>query len=619
MWCERAGVSTKERVQDLITYFEGTCEFCIGNMGMDSYREEVTELIEKDTTLDDETVMMLYYAGSVIDYKVENFADALEKWKKAGELAKKTGNEVYLAKVYSYISIYYYVKKEMEKSREYFGKALQIFKCHKLYSEIALHYINILWYKRYEEDKSEVLDYLSEALRYVQISDAQTDARVYLHIGYIYKTIFNDFITGFKHLKIAREMCCKNGNREMECMTFHVLADGYMQLGSYGRAVEIYRDILKMKEYRNITVNLKCMILSNLIPAYLHLGKYEEAEREIDLMDSYVPQAQVNIREQFEGTAKWLRARQYIVCKEKLEEAEALLEECERFAEKYANSFFVEAFDFQLAGSFGDLRMVQNDLEGALRHYKEQVALSEKYGLLPKVQAAGNLSDAYERLGDYKEALRYRKTKMEYVESIEHERLMNHYDRLYQELFKDVQEEHLHQLNKEKKKLEMSVFIDRLTGLPDRRCFDGYLKTLRQQGGMKQLGIIFCDIDFFKKYNDGFGHLKGDECLQKMGKLLQGFVKDKKARAFRYGGEEFILVLTGYEKEEILSMGILLAEQVRQLRIEHPWSTAGATLTVSVGCSTSSEEVQDIFELIRQADEALYHVKENGRNGAWMY
>ena len=612
MWCEHEGADTKERMRDMITYFEGTCEFCLGNMGIDQYKKELSQLKTKECEMDEETIMLLYYVDSVIDYKVENFTDAFDKWEKAKKIAEKTGNEEFLGKIYSYFSIYYYFNREAALSKEYFDKATEIFRRHKLYSELSLHYINILWYKRYEEDKTEVMEYLDRALHYVQLSDSKKDARVYLHLGYIYKTIFNDFISGFKHLTMAREMCYQNGNYEMECMAFHVLADGYMQLGHFEQAVKIYRDILDTERYRDITPNLKCMLLGNLIPAYMKVQQFDKAAVELDNMDAYVPQTQVNMREQFGGVAKWLRAQLYISSGHDIEQADKMLQECEELYKNRRTVFPVDNFDFCLAGCFGDLYMLRGEYAKAAEAYSKQFDLSGKYGAIAKMQAVGNLSSAYERLGNYQAALMYRKERMDLFDQIEQEKLINQYDRLYKEFFRGVQEENIKQLNETGEKLEYKGSTDDLTGLYNRHSFEELISEQKMRKNTGNIGLIFTDIDFFKNYNDCFGHAKGDECLQKVAETIKETIKPVGGVAYRYGGEEFIAVIPGYSLEKTHELAERIVGNVRNLKRVHPGSDVSPVVTISAGVSAGNRA--DIEQLIKQADKLLYKVKKNGRN-----
>lgn len=400
MWCTREYTGLKEHLEDLITYFEGTCEFCIGNMGIDGYIAEVKNILAKKNENTDEINMLAYYVYAVIMYKIENFDDAFEAWEKAKKYAAATGNEIFTAKIYSYLAIYYYVKKESSKVSLYFYDAVKIFEKHNLYTELALHYINILWYKRYETDKTEVIEYLNKAYSYVKCSESKKDARVYLHIGYIYKSIFGEVERGNAYLNTAREMCSQNGNREMECMTYHTLADSYMLQECYDKSIEIYQNIMDDAKYKDLTANLKCMILTNLISCYLHVGNLQKACYELKHMEGLLPDTQVNIREQFTGTTKWLRACLYILQKENIQEISALLKEASAIYTNHKAHFSLEEFECKLLGTYGDYYLLKGDLGSALETYLQQERISANYSKYAQKEARKNLAKIYELKGN---------------------------------------------------------------------------------------------------------------------------------------------------------------------------------------------------------------------------
>ena len=408
MWCERENTGLKEHLEDLITYFEGTCEFCIGNMGIDGYMEEIKSILEKHTENTAEINMLAYYVYAVILYKIESFDAAYNAWAKSQKYAVFTNNDIFTAKIFSYLAIYHYVRKENNKVSMYFYDAIRIFEKYNQYTELALHYINILWYKRYETDKTEVINYLNKAYAYIKKSDSKRDARVYLHIGYIYKTIFGELERGNSYLNTAREMCSRNGNREMECMTYHTLADSYMLQEYYDKSIEIYRNIMDHEKYKNLTANLKCMILTNLIGCYLHTGDAPEAQRELERMEGLLPDTQVNIREQFTGTAEWLRACLYILQKDHIPEIGKLLKKASSIYTNHKTNFSLEEFECKLLGSYGDYYLLKGDIGSALETYLQQERISQKYSKYAKRDAYKNLVHIYGLKGDEKRAGLYR-------------------------------------------------------------------------------------------------------------------------------------------------------------------------------------------------------------------
>ncbi|CEG57241.1 sensor domain-containing diguanylate cyclase [Legionella fallonii] len=172
----------------------------------------------------------------------------------------------------------------------------------------------------------------------------------------------------------------------------------------------------------------------------------------------------------------------------------------------------------------------------------------------------------------------------------------------------------------EKKKLQTMLqemsYQDGLTGIANRRRFDEYFsqewnRALRHG---QPLAIIMADLDFFKSYNDSFGHQAGDECLKKIALKLKSNILRLTDLLARYGGEEFVCVLPGTN----LAAAKLLAEKLRlavcSLKLPHPNSTVSPYVTISLGvaCCSPCEDMPN--NLLKAADAALYQAKTLGRN-----
>ena len=157
---------------------------------------------------------------------------------------------------------------------------------------------------------------------------------------------------------------------------------------------------------------------------------------------------------------------------------------------------------------------------------------------------------------------------------------------------------------------------DGLTKIANRRHFDSFVETEISQKKLKLNGmtLIMIDIDFFKLYNDHYGHVRGDECLKSVAAIIKSHVNRAGDLAARYGGEEFAIVLTNTDYVG----AFLLAEKIRinleQNKIEHIKSPLGV-VTISIGISALSDDGSDTPEsLIDTADKALYIAKSNGKN-----
>jgi len=175
----------------------------------------------------------------------------------------------------------------------------------------------------------------------------------------------------------------------------------------------------------------------------------------------------------------------------------------------------------------------------------------------------------------------------------------------------------LMQLKQSQDKLARSARVDGLTQVNNRREFEHNIETewRRAQRSKRSLSLIMLDIDHFKLFNDGYGHLAGDGCLRTIAQTIKASVQRAQDMVCRYGGEEFAVILPDTD----LKGAELIAEKIRKavsdLRIEHKYSTSGDTTTVSVGvaCINPSKEGTP-HELIELADQALYQSKGQGRN-----
>ena len=165
--------------------------------------------------------------------------------------------------------------------------------------------------------------------------------------------------------------------------------------------------------------------------------------------------------------------------------------------------------------------------------------------------------------------------------------------------------------------LEKLSMYDGLTNIRNRRYFDEtFEKTFSEiKRDKKSLAVLMIDIDFFKPYNDNYGHGQGDETLRKVAKALEKTIKRASDFVARYGGEEFVILLKDINKDGVEAVANNLLNAVRELKITHEFSKIENYVTVSIGVSyyNSSSDITKL-ELLLKADETLYSVKNSGRN-----
>ncbi|MCT7572816.1 GGDEF domain-containing response regulator [Aliarcobacter butzleri] len=165
--------------------------------------------------------------------------------------------------------------------------------------------------------------------------------------------------------------------------------------------------------------------------------------------------------------------------------------------------------------------------------------------------------------------------------------------------------------------LEKLSMYDGLTNIRNRRFFDEtFEKTFSEiKRDKKSLAVLMIDIDFFKPYNDNYGHGQGDETLRKVAKALEKTIKRASDFVARYGGEEFVILLKDIKKDGVEAVANNLLNAVRELKITHEFSKIENYVTISIGASfyNSNSDVTKL-ELLLKADETLYNVKNSGRN-----
>lgn len=163
--------------------------------------------------------------------------------------------------------------------------------------------------------------------------------------------------------------------------------------------------------------------------------------------------------------------------------------------------------------------------------------------------------------------------------------------------------------------LEKLSQLDGLTGLFNRRYFDAALSAewRRLQRQHAPLGLLMVDVDFFKHYNDTYGHLLGDDALRKVSYALQQHSGREGERVCRYGGEEFAILLPGADLPQCRKVAALIHEEIRGMNIPHQTESGRLTVSIGIACALPGCK-QPPEALVSAADRALYSAKHSGRD-----
>jgi len=185
-------------------------------------------------------------------------------------------------------------------------------------------------------------------------------------------------------------------------------------------------------------------------------------------------------------------------------------------------------------------------------------------------------------------------------------------ERRYQEAYQLSLE-----LEKANRKLEYLARVDTLTQVANRRTFNERFREEwnRSRRDSSPISLVLCDLDYFKQYNDYYGHQAGDSCLKKIAAILKANCQRASDLVARYGGEEFALILGGINQEQATCLAKKICNQVRKTAIPHAANPNGKYLTLSMGVATLiPNRYYKTSDLVTKADSALYQAKASGRD-----
>ena len=172
-------------------------------------------------------------------------------------------------------------------------------------------------------------------------------------------------------------------------------------------------------------------------------------------------------------------------------------------------------------------------------------------------------------------------------------------------------------IKQQRDQLRSIALMDGLTGIANRRKFESHLTTHWLQCSREKtpLSLFMIDVDYFKKYNDYYGHQEGDNCLKKIAQTIDTSLVRPCDLAARFGGEEFVCLLPKTEASGAMTVAQKVEQAIRALNIAHAQSDVASHVTVSIGIATiTPQQNSDSQQLIAAADQQLYNAKKNGRN-----
>jgi len=445
--------------------------------------------------------------------------------------------------------------------------------------------------------------------------------RIWFTLGWT-SFFIGDYPTALENGLKALELTRSIGDRLHEAWALDAVASFHCITGDFEMGIPLHAEAVKIfRSLQDVLGEMRA--LNNLAVGLLGMKEYDRAH--IEGLRSFRIAKELEVEADFCNNACTLA--DILVEMGRLEEAEAYLKEALSSYNYESNIVRVSLLE-----RVGNLRRMKDDLPGAETYFLQALELaSDLDQRAEQAVCHQSLSDVYEKQGKYKDALENHKKyqalhnfiqgeqaakrlavlKITYqVESARHEAEI--YRLKAMELEKKVDEQKVIQ-----NVLELQSLIDPLTGLHNRRYFDDRFVSeySRHSRSGAELSLLILDVDHFKAFNDTYGHVRGDECLRQVAKVIKEAMARPADVAVRYGGEEFVCLLPETDSGGALTVAEHIRWNVMELAIPHSVSSVSRYVTISIGVATTHcVKHGSPVDLIARADAQLYVAKSQGRN-----
>ena len=576
------------------------------------------------------------FLAGVTAYAQGDYGTAAKEFMSAAERIQEQDDD--FIKIYTYVLLnesLQYDERETEDFAENSQKALNYMAQSKEYR----NNVDLCWriasiFLENQENNKQGARLLEEYVTNVKGLKAESKVRLYGNIGQLY-SIDGDYSVALQYCWRGLELLESSPlipNRSKYMSKFlAVLGDNAYGLEQYQTAIEYYEQSLEIFQKREDDDLLAdaSLALVNEGAAYLELGQHKKVLSVLDELGELIPKIPESQKDDIQILWGNLRAQLYMN-EGNLEQAEYELEA----AKELLNTDDVEYSlnkDVYLDYSYARLYKEQGKFDEALELYRQIVTRSADAGLGLEKNAYSDMADIYMQENNMNA---YIETREQYVEVIElkNQQLGTDYMEYSEKVHQYYSLTEQHQIRKIiiavisvigimiladivfwLIKWRKKSYTDPMSKLHNREYLTRYMRKNKKKLAGKPLTLLMIDIDYFKQYNDYYGHVQGDNGIKALAEILAESVR-KKDLVIRYGGEEMLVILQETTADCAKDMAERVRKNLADNHISHEKSKVSDRLTVSMGIYTVYYNGEDIFELIEKADELLYQAKRKGRD-----
>ncbi|SDY63439.1 diguanylate cyclase (GGDEF) domain-containing protein [Proteiniborus ethanoligenes] len=513
-----------------------------------------------------------------------------------------------------------------DKSLEISEEAYDLAKANNLGLEEGYALIGMVFAYRIKSDRSSMLDYSFRALSIFEAREhiaGQVKALNLIGIAYFYSSLYEEALRYFLKLEDMLEF---NRDDFLLSGVLNNIGEVYRESGIYDKAMEYYEKAIDIVVKNDFSL-YHAAILSNIGQIHCDKGEFEIALKVY--CKSYDILVDSNDMVSL-GEIENRIGKVYFEIGDIKKAEEYYFRSFERLKD-INNKYYV--IDVLL--NIAQLHLVKASRK-TLNFYEKAIEFADDVGAKNKICQIYRLTSEYhESQGDYMNALKYYKNYYSLNEQVMSSNLSNKleminielknietigkFEQIKTRLEKEIaiQKDELEKIKLANEMLEKKAYEDELTGVPNRRSINAYLKKILEEMSSKeeQIVLFMIDIDNFKKYNDYWGHSQGDICLRKITDSTRKIQSNRNDIFGRYGGEEFVYISTPLSYMDALELGNLIRAEVERLGLYYMEKGEHRNVTISVGgVIGNSSDFSSIANIMEIADRELYRAKEMGRN-----
>lgn len=621
--------SNTANIQNIITYIEESVK---NQTSSEIDIEKINEYL-----LDKEVDSEYYFIKGYLDYINNDYKKAIENFKLASE--NITYSDTSFIKIYTYILLNESLQIDNQNDSLIANckTALNYISENKEYkNDVTLIWRTISVLLNTEEHILQSISLLNSYLNNTKGLTDESLVRLTANIGQLYTLTYKYSDAMYNYLD-AINIIDSNSNindggyYKIKLLTS--IGDINFILNEYENAIDYYDESLNISlDDKNKEALSKSLAIINKCQSYIELKQYETAIEFANWLDELFPYVDSEVKDDLEILKCNILALGNLY-QHNFQESEIQLAKAKELLDKDEFEYSLNK-DVFINLSYAKLYKEQKLFDKALLTYEQVLQESINKGLGLEEDIYYEISEIYKEKQDLDNYSKYNElyinTKNYNIQIFKSD-YMEYTSNLYESnLLKEKSQKYKFNLlimfftlviltilvltkTKSIRNLRNSNFTDSMTGLNNRKFLDYYMNKNRNNLLTKSISIIIIDIDYFKKYNDNYGHIEGDKIIKEVASTLKNSVR-KSDITIRYGGEEMVLILSDISLNNTEMIVQKIQTNLKNKKIEHKYSEVSNILTISIGIYNTKFSGQDIYSLINKADMALYKAKKGGRN-----